>query len=79
MHHEGSLLPPNLNQRSLSVVLDFDAGTGGKSGRAGGTDRYCDDGLPKRVRTVHRANHQHALGRERRGPAAGGGGYLRNP
>jgi len=37
MHYERALLPNDLDERSLNVLLHFDAGTSRKCGRTGGT------------------------------------------
>jgi hypothetical protein len=55
-------LPSHLNERSLSVVPDFDAGATRKCGRAGRADRNAHDRLRKRVRAAHRAILQACIG-----------------
>ena len=64
MDYEVSLLPRNLNHRSLIVLLDFDRGTTRKCSRVGGAEWGGDDRALEGIRAVHRVMRQHALGQE---------------
>ena len=60
MDHERALLPLNLNKWRLRVLLDFDAGTTGKCGRARSTAWDSDDRASEGVRAAHRVMREHA-------------------
>jgi hypothetical protein len=64
VYHEVSLFHSHLNQRGLSVLTDFDAGTTGKCGHASGTAWYSDDRASERVRAAHRVMREHAPGQD---------------
>jgi len=61
---ERSVLPFNLNQPSLNVTLDFDAGTTGKCGRARSTAWDRDDRASEGVRAAHRVMREHEPGQD---------------
>jgi len=64
VNHEVSLFYSHLNQRRLSVLTDFDAGTTRKCGRASSTAWDGDDRASERVRAAHRVMREHAPGQD---------------